>query len=275
MEFTNEFRVSLPVEAAWDLFTDVERIAPCMPGAQLTEVDGDRFRGAVKVRVGAVTVQYRGTAAFDERDEANRTVRLTASGRDTHGQGNADAHITARLVPDGDGTRVSVETRLSVTGKVAQFGQGVMADISRKLLDRFVACLEEQLAAEHEREPEPEHEHEPEPEPEHEPEPEPEHEPAPEPEASDEAATATRPAAAGPTAAAPAAGPAAPAAGPAAPAREPPAAPSESEPLDLLAVARGPVAKRLVPVVLTGLVLLALARRLRRPCRCPRGGHRA
>ncbi|MFD0350490.1 SRPBCC family protein [Kitasatospora aburaviensis] len=150
MEFTNEFRVSLPVEAAWDLFTDVERIAPCMPGAQLTGVDGDRFHGTVKVRVGAVTVQYRGTAAFDERDEANHTVRLTASGRDAHGQGNADAHVTARLAPDGDGTRVTVETRLSVTGKVAQFGKGVMTDISRKLLDRFVACLEERLAAEHE-----------------------------------------------------------------------------------------------------------------------------
>ncbi|MEV6208255.1 SRPBCC family protein [Kitasatospora sp. NPDC051914] len=246
MEFTNEFRVSLPVEAAWDLFTDVERIAPCMPGAQLTEVEGDRFHGTVKVRVGAVAVQYRGTAAFDERDEANRTVRLTASGRDAHGQGNADAHITARLAPDGDGTRVTVETRLSITGKVAQFGKGVMTDISRKLLDQFVACLEEQLAAEH--------------------------------ESGGEAApvaqpTAAEPAAAAPAAAAPAA--AAPAAGSAEPAGEPQAASVEGEPLDLLAVARWPVAKRLVPIALAGLILLGAARLLRRACRCPRGGHRA
>jgi carbon monoxide dehydrogenase subunit G len=236
MEFTNEFRVSLPVEAAWDLFSDVERIAPCMPGAQLTGVEGDRFHGAVKVRVGAVTVQYRGTAAFDERDETNHTVRLTASGRDTHGQGNADAHITARLAPDGDGTRVTVETRLSVTGKVAQFGKGVMTDISRRLLDQFVACLEERLAAERETE--------------------------------GAAASATRPAAAEPAEAAPAAGPAAPVG-------EPQAASSEGEPLDLLAVARGPVAKRLVPLALAGLILLAVARRLRRARRRPGGGHRA
>ncbi|MBP0453078.1 SRPBCC family protein [Kitasatospora sp. RG8] len=239
MEFTNEFRVSLPIEAAWELFTDVERIAPCMPGAQLTEVDGDRFHGTVKVRVGAVTVQYRGTAAFDELDEANHTVRLTASGRDTHGQGNADAHITARLVPDGDGTRVTVETRLSITGKVAQFGKGVMTDISRKLLGQFTACLEERLAAEY--------------------------------ETGGEAAPATQPAAeaaAGPSAAEPAAGPAAPVG-------EPQAAPLEGEPLDLLAVARGPVAKRLLPIVLAGLVLLGVARRLRGACRRSQGGHRA
>ncbi|WP_431677214.1 SRPBCC family protein [Kitasatospora sp. KL5] len=241
MEFTNEFRVSLPVEAAWDLFTDVERIAPCMPGAQLTEVEGDRFHGTVKVRVGAVTVQYRGTAAFDERDEASRTVRLTASGRDAHGQGNADAHITARLAPDGDGTRVTVETRLSITGKVAQFGKGVMTDISRKLLDQFAACLEEQLAAEH--------------------------------ESGGEAVPAAQPAAAEPPAAASAA--AAPAAGSAEPAGEPQAASAEGEPLDLLAVARGPVAKRLVSIALAGLILLGVARRLRRVCRCLRGGHRA
>ncbi|GAA1230212.1 hypothetical protein GCM10009665_20760 [Kitasatospora nipponensis] len=245
MEFTNEFRVSLPVEASWDLFTDVERIAPCMPGAQLTEVDGDRFHGTVKVRVGAATVQYRGTAAFEERDEALRTVKLTASGRDTHGQGNAEAHITARLAPDGDGTRVTVETRLSVTGKVAQFGQGVMADISRKLLDRFVDCLEEQLAAEHQAGGEAAG------------------------ESGGEAVPAAQPVAAGPAGAATAA-----------PAPQPQATRSQGEPLDLLAVAGGPVAKRLVPAVLAGLVLLAVVRRLRRRCRAgracrrPGGGHR-
>jgi carbon monoxide dehydrogenase subunit G len=155
MEFSNEFRVSLPVEPAWELFNDVERLAPCMPGAQLTEVDGDRFLGTVKVRVGPVTVQYKGVASFEERDAEKRTVRLRASGRDTRGQGNADAHITVELAKDGDGTRVSVATRLSITGKAAQFGKGVMEDISRKLLAQFVASLEEQLAAEQTTAPEP------------------------------------------------------------------------------------------------------------------------
>ncbi|MFI9271310.1 SRPBCC family protein [Kitasatospora sp. NPDC052896] len=148
MDFTHEFRVSLPVEPAWELFTDLERLAPCMPGAELTEVEGERFHGTVKVRVGPVTVQYKGVASFEERDGAARTVRVKATGRDTRGQGNADAHITARLAPDGDGTRVTVGTRLSVTGKAAQFGKGVVEDVSGKLLGQFVDCLEQRLAAE-------------------------------------------------------------------------------------------------------------------------------
>ncbi|WP_042377556.1 SRPBCC family protein [Streptacidiphilus melanogenes] len=146
MEFSNEFRVSLPVEPAWDLFTDVERLVPCMPGAQLTETDGDVFHGTVKVRVGPVTVQYKGVASFEEVNAEDRTVRIKASGRDTHGQGNADAHVTVKLRPDGDGTGVTVNTRLSVTGKAAQFGKSVMEDISRKLIAQFVDCLESRLA---------------------------------------------------------------------------------------------------------------------------------
>ncbi|WP_042424958.1 SRPBCC family protein [Streptacidiphilus anmyonensis] len=148
MDFTHEFRVSLPIESAWELFTDVPRLAPCMPGAQLTDVEGEKYHGTVKVKVGPVTTQYKGTATFEERDESARTVRIKATGRDTRGQGNADAHITARLAPDGDGTRVTVQTRLTITGKAAQFGKGVMEEISRKLLGQFVDCLERQLAAE-------------------------------------------------------------------------------------------------------------------------------
>lgn len=155
MEFSNEFRVSLPVEPAWELFNDVERIVPCMPGATLTEAEGDRYHGTVKVKVGPVTVQYRGVATFEERDEQARTVRIKAAGRDSHGQGNADAEVTVRLAADGDGTRVQVRTRLSVTGKAAQFGKSVMEDISRKLLDQFVDCLERRLAGEHQPEAEP------------------------------------------------------------------------------------------------------------------------
>jgi carbon monoxide dehydrogenase subunit G len=142
MDFTNEFRVSLPVGPAWALLTDLERIAPCMPGAQLTGVEGEEYSGVVKVKVGPMTVQYKGVASFEEQDADARTAVLRARGRDVRGQGNADARITARLVPDGDGTRVTVETRLTITGKVAQFGKGMIAEISKKLLAQFAEALE-------------------------------------------------------------------------------------------------------------------------------------
>ena len=148
MELTNEFRVGVPPATAWTVLTDVERIAPCMPGAQLQEVEGDEYRGIVKVKVGPITAQYKGAATFVERDEDNLRVTLRAEGRDTRGQGNANATITAKLTPDGDGTKVIVVTDLTVTGKVAQFGRGVMADVSAKLLDQFVECLETKVLAE-------------------------------------------------------------------------------------------------------------------------------
>ncbi|MET9879091.1 SRPBCC family protein [Actinacidiphila glaucinigra] len=153
MDFTNEFRVSLPPDQAWALLTDVERIAPCMPGAQLTGRDGDTYNGLVKVKVGPVTVQYKGTAVFEEQDAGSRTAVLRARGKDARGQGNADARITARLVPEGDATMVTVETRLTITGKIAQFGKGMIEEVSRKLLGQFVEALERQLAEE--RAPEP------------------------------------------------------------------------------------------------------------------------
>ncbi|MDQ1374346.1 MAG: uncharacterized protein QOJ09_1684 [Actinomycetota bacterium] len=142
MELSNEFRVPVPVEQAWAVLTDVERIAPCMPGAQLQEVEGDEYRGIVKVKVGPITAQYKGKARFVEQDEGAKRAVLLAEGRETRGQGNATATITATLEPDGDGTRVFVVTDLAVTGRVAQFGRGVLADVSAKLLDQFVACLE-------------------------------------------------------------------------------------------------------------------------------------
>jgi hypothetical protein len=145
MELTNDFRVGIPVERSWAVLTDVELIAPCMPGAQLQEVEGDEYRGVVKVKVGPVTAQYKGVARFLERDEAAHKVVLRAEGRETRGQGNANATITAQLTPDGDGTAVSVVTDLTVTGRVAPFGRGVMADVSAKLLDQFVDCLENKL----------------------------------------------------------------------------------------------------------------------------------
>jgi carbon monoxide dehydrogenase subunit G len=145
MELTNDFRVGVPVERAWEVLTDVELIAPCMPGAQLQEVEGDEYRGVVKVKVGPVTAQYKGAAKFVERDEAGRKLVLRAEGRETRGQGNANATITAQLTADGEGTAVSVVTDLTVTGRVAQFGRGVMADVSSKLLGQFVDCLENKL----------------------------------------------------------------------------------------------------------------------------------
>jgi carbon monoxide dehydrogenase subunit G len=147
MELTNDFRVAVPPSTAWSVLTDVERIAPCMPGAQLQEVEGDEYRGVVKVKVGPITAQYKGTASFVELDEDNHRAVLKAQGRDTRGQGNASATITATLVPDGEGTHVTVQTDLTVTGKVAQFGRGVMADVSNKLLGQFVECLESTVLA--------------------------------------------------------------------------------------------------------------------------------
>lgn len=147
MELTNDFDVAVPVDEAWAVLTDIERIAPCMPGAQLQEVEGDEYRGVVKVKVGPITAQYKGTATFVEKDDEQHVAVLKADGRDTRGQGNANALITARLEPAGDRTKVSVHTDLTVTGKVAQFGRGVMADVSAKLLDQFVENLEATVLA--------------------------------------------------------------------------------------------------------------------------------
>jgi len=147
MELKNDFRVGISVPEAWKVLTDVERIAPLLPGAQLQEVEGDEYRGVVKVKVGPITAQYKGAATFVERDEAAGKVVLSASGRDTRGQGNASATITATMEPDGGATKVTVVTDLTVTGKVAQFGRGVLAEVSAKLLGQFVDALEADLAS--------------------------------------------------------------------------------------------------------------------------------
>ncbi len=142
MELTNEFEVAVPIQVAWAVLTDAERIAPCLPGAELREVEGDEYRGVVKVKVGPITASYQGTARFTELDESGHRAVLRAEGRETRGQGNATAEITASMMPSGSGTKVSVLTDLSITGKVAQFGRGVLADVSTKLLDQFVTNLE-------------------------------------------------------------------------------------------------------------------------------------
>ncbi|MDQ3709815.1 MAG: SRPBCC family protein, partial [Actinomycetota bacterium] len=146
MRISDRFTVTLPVEQAWDVFLDVERIAPCLPGAQLQEAEGDEYRGIVKVKLGAITAQFKGTVRFTEVDEAGRRVVMRAEGREVRGQGNAAATITATLGETADGgTEVAIDTDLSITGRMAQFGRGVMADVSSKLLGDFARCLEADL----------------------------------------------------------------------------------------------------------------------------------
>ena len=142
MEITDSFRVSTPIDATWKVMLDIEGIAPCMPGAQLQEVDGDEYRGVVKVKVGPITAQYKGSARLAEVDEAARRIVIDASGRDTRGQGNAKARIVVTMTPEGAGTKVDVTTDLSITGKVAQFGRGVLVDVSSKLMGQFVENVE-------------------------------------------------------------------------------------------------------------------------------------
>ena len=131
MELVNDFTVNVAVEEAWATLTDVERIAPCLPGAQLQEIEGDVYRGVVKVKVGPILAQFKGQATFVEKDDVQPQAVLKAEGRDTGGKGNASALITAQLEPVGAGvTKVTVTTDLTITGKVAQFGRGALADVS-------------------------------------------------------------------------------------------------------------------------------------------------
>ena len=149
MELTNSFDVARSIDETWAVLTDVERIAPCLPGAQLQEIDGDEYRGIVKVKVGPITAQYKGAASFAQKDDDAHKAVLDAKGRDTRGAGNAEAVITAELeAVDGGTTRVDVFTDLKVTGKVAQFGRGVMADVSAKLMGQFADNLHDMLAQE-------------------------------------------------------------------------------------------------------------------------------
>jgi carbon monoxide dehydrogenase subunit G len=147
MEIADTFRVSTPLDETWRVLLDIEGIAPCLPGAQLQEVEGNEYRGIVKVKVGPITAQYKGTATLVEADEAGRRIVLDASGRETRGQGNATASIIVTMNDDAGGTRVDVVTDLSITGKVAQFGRGVLDDVSAKLLRQFVENLERDVLA--------------------------------------------------------------------------------------------------------------------------------
>ncbi len=144
----NEFVIHRPIDDAWKVLTDLERIAPCMPGAHLQEIEGDTYRGVVKVKLGAISTEFKGEAHFVERDDDNHKAVLHGAGRDTTGKGNADAMITATLRSVDDvHTTCVVETDLRVTGKVAQFGRGIMGDVSKKLMAQFAHNLNTMLDA--------------------------------------------------------------------------------------------------------------------------------
>jgi uncharacterized protein len=223
VELEHEFTVPVPVARAWEVLLDVERIAPCMPGAVVDSVDGDSFTGQVKVKVGPITVAYAGKASFLEKDADTHRAVVEAKGRETRGSGTAAATVTASMAEQGESTRVTVVTDLAITGKPAQFGRGVLNDVGSKLIGQFADCV---------------------------------------------ASTITEGAAAGPTEA-----PAAAAAG--AVAEDQAATPSDTskadrptpEAIDLVDVAGGSVAKRVLPVVaiVVGIIIGWLVmRRLRR-----------
>lgn len=246
MELTNEFHVPAPVSRAWAVLTDVERIAPCMPGAQLEEIEGDEYRGSVKIKVGPITAQYKGKAHFLERDEVNHVAKLKGEGRDSKGQGNAAVIVTMTLKPGANGgTDVTVHNDLNISGKVAQFARAsVVKEISEKLLGQFVDCLHHKLDDEPE-------------------------------EVLGVVAAASADAPAAAAAATPEA-PAAPEAGagaaaPAAPGSDEPVKPTvrkieykEAQPVDLLETAGTPIAKRAAPLVAILFLLVWLFRRQKR-----------
>src|SRR5580658_1735497 len=235
MELEHSFTVPVPVDQAWDVLLDVERVAPCMPGATLDSVDGDEIKGRIKVKVGPISMTYTGTAHFTERDRDAGVVTLKATGKETRGAGTAAATVRSELHSHGDQTEVTVHTSLNVTGRPAQFGRGVMADVSSKLIGIFAANLADMLAAGNGSAPAA----------------------APEPAASEPAAQAQATAVSSPAAEASDAASTAPTTAP---------APSEDS-LDLLSVAGLPVLKRIAApagALLAALAAVLLWRRRRR-----------
>ena len=148
MEMDHSFTVPVPPERAWDVLLDVEKIAPCMPGATVDEFDGEVVTGRIKVKVGPVSLTYRGTAKFTERDPDARVILLEASGKETRGAGTASATVRATLEPEsgGEGTTASMHTTMNVTGRPAQFGRGVMIEVGSKLVEQFSQNLRQLIA---------------------------------------------------------------------------------------------------------------------------------
>jgi carbon monoxide dehydrogenase subunit G len=236
IELDNSFTVPVPPEQAWDVLLDVERIAPCMPGATVTSVEGDEIAGQVKVKLGPLSLSYKGTAKFIEKDPASHTIAIEATGKETRGAGTASATVHASLKPDdAEGqTTVSIHTSLNVTGRPAQFGRSLLPEVSGKLIDQFAANLAALIDSTNR--------------------------PA---EAEAEAAPAQDAAAAGDAdSAATAAGTAAATQSTAAPA-QPVAQLQQEDSLNLIKLVGGPVLKRVIPVVVAAALIAIFQRRIR------------
>jgi carbon monoxide dehydrogenase subunit G len=239
MDLHHEFTVPVPATEAWKILTDLERLAPCLPGAQLTEIEGDVYRGQVKLKVGPILAQFKGQASFVSRDDTNFRASLKAEGRDTGGKGNASATITAQLFAvDAASAKCTVDTQLNISGKVAQFGRGALADVSDKLLLQFVDNLNKLIASQ--------------------PTGLAPSAPSPAPAPTKPAATpAATPAASPPPVTPTGPAPSAPAAAPTAPVVRKIEQTQEVAPLNLLDTAGSTIAKRLVPVLVVIAAVVA------------------
>lgn len=245
MELDHEFTVPVPVDQAWSVLLDVERVAACMPGATLDSVDGEEYSGRMKVKVGAMTITYRGTARIVSADEAGRAVTMEAAAKEARGSGTASATVQARLHAEDGTTRVAVHTKLNVTGRPAQFGRNILSEVGSKIIARFAKALAAELESSGEAAGAAEAPAKPVAVPDLEPEApaEPEDKPGPV-KATEEAAARAEAAV--------------PAAAPERPERRPLHVADEEDAIDLLEVAGPSVAKRAVPA-LGGLVALLLA----------------
>jgi uncharacterized protein len=232
LEFTNEFYVPSDVDTTFATLTDLERVAPCLPGATLEEVDGDEYTGRVKVKVGPIQVSYRGTAKLIESDPENHTGKIEARGKETRGAGTANADVVAEMHAEGEGTKVIVHTDINISGKPAQFGRGVMADVGAKLIDTFADRLREMIEQDEAGET-----------------------PADEPAADATAAGATAAAAGGEAAVSGAAAAAPSSTGPRRIEQDPS---RENEALDLMEIAGAATAKRAIPVVAAVALIVAI-----------------
>jgi uncharacterized protein len=146
VKINNEFTVSIPVDQAWDIMLDLERVAPCLPGAAIQGSEDDEYQGTMKVKIGPITANYKGTVKVEEADEESHRAVMQATGRDARGQGTASATIVSTLQEEGDETRVKVETEMKLTGRAAQFGRGIAQDVATKMLTQFAECLERELS---------------------------------------------------------------------------------------------------------------------------------
>jgi len=254
MELEHEFTVPVPLDQAWPVLLDVERIAPCMPGATLDSVDGDEFTGRLKVKLGAMTITYKGSARIAGRDGDAHTVSIEGTGKEARGSGTASATVQAQLHDEGDQTRVTVHTKLNVTGRPAQFGRNILAEVGGKLVDRFAGNLAEEITREEPAEAAPEASAPPAEEP--------QTAPTPGGDGAPQAAETADPQAV--PVEATAAGEGTPEAPKAA---ERPTAPRDDDAIDLLEFAGPSIAKRLAPVAAGLAALWALRRLLRRRAR--------